>query len=214
MKNSSLFTSPGLRKRQAGYTLIELSISLAIIAVLLVGTLTGVQSLLRANNANNTISSTQAAITNITKLYAASSDKTIYAHAELAKMGVWEKSALTTTTVGTVTTATGAKNPFGGSITVYRNKTGFGADLNAVADDIGYWYRLNGIPGESCASVATSFVNTADAIYISQAASILETRPNTNGYKDPSTKSTANLATGCNTVAADGTVTIHLYIPS
>lgn len=211
MKANSFSSTKTLRQRQAGYTLIELSISLAIIAVLLVGTLTGVQSLLRANNANNTVSSTQAALTNITKLYAASSDRGIYAHATLAQMGVWEKSALTKDAAGVVN---GAKNPFGGTITVYPNTIAFGAGVDAVAANVGYWYRLNGIPGESCASVATSFVNTAEAIHISTAPSVATTEPNANPYKYPSTKNTGNLATGCGAVAADGTVTVHLYIPS
>ena len=211
MKANSFSSIKPLRQRQAGYTLIELSISLAIIAVLLVGTLTGVQRLLRANNANNTVSSTQAALTNITKLFAASADRGIYATQTLAQMGVWERQTLIRDAANAVI---GARNPFGGTITVFPNTIGFGAGVNAVEPNLGYWNRLNGIPGESCASVATSFVNTADAIYISTLPSDAQTRPNDDGYTDPNAQNAANLAAGCGAVAADGTVTVHLYVPS
>ena len=213
MKISSLSTSPGLRKRQAGYTLIELSISLAIIAVLLVGTLTGVQRLLRANNANNTISSTQAALTNITKLYAASNDYEIYKTLTLAQMGVWDSSVVTITSSGTTSTAK-VKNPFNGFINVFSNTAAIGTGATQVAINGGFWYRLNLIPTDSCASVATSFVNTAAAIYVSSATTADGATPTatTAAYKVPgSADNTVNLAAAC---ASAGNVEISLFVPS
>jgi prepilin-type N-terminal cleavage/methylation domain-containing protein len=207
----SLSLNPGVRQRQAGYTLIELSISLAIISVLLVGTLTGVQRLLRSNNANNTVSQTQSALTNISKLFSASGDVNVYDHSTLAKMGAWEASSLIK--VGTAA-PTGAKNPFGGTITVYRNQTAF----TGVTADTGYWYRLNGIPAESCASLATSFVNTAEAIFVTSAPVTTTAAPTvvTGAYKAGPTAAleAAKLSAGCSTTATDGTVNISLYIPS
>lgn len=202
-----------IRKRQAGYTLIELSISLAIIAVLLVGTLTGVQRLLRSNNANNTVSTTQSAMTYITKLYAASGSNSIYTTTQLAQMGVWDSTVVTLTGTGAAQTAT-VKNPFGGSINVYSNTAAVGTGTTAAATGTGFWYRLGGIPSESCASVATSFINTAAAIYVSSAATTTGIVPiaANSAYKVPGTAtSTPNLATSC---ASAGTLEVSLFIPS
>jgi prepilin-type N-terminal cleavage/methylation domain-containing protein len=211
--NANSFSSiKPLRQRQAGYTLIELSISLAIIAVLLVGTLTGVQRLLRANNANNTISSTQAALTNITKLYAGSSDPDIYNTLTLAQMGVWDNSLVTITTGATPTAK--VKNPFNGFITVFANSATIGTGATSVAADGGFWYRLDTIPTDSCASVATSFVNTAAAIYVSSTNTTDGATPTatTARYKAPgSDDSTSNLAAAC---ASAGNVQISLFVPS
>ena len=43
MKNRNFRTLKGLGQRQAGYTLVELSITVSIIALLIVGSITGVQ---------------------------------------------------------------------------------------------------------------------------------------------------------------------------
>jgi prepilin-type N-terminal cleavage/methylation domain-containing protein len=212
MTVKSLSLNPGIRQRQAGYTLIELSISLAIIAVLLVGTLTGVQRLLRSNNANNTISTTQAALTNITKLYATVSEPSIYTTTNLINMGVWDSSAVTPA-VGT--TPAFVKHPFGGRINVAANTAAIGAaGVNQAAAGSGYWYRLGGIPSESCASVATSMQNTAAAIYVASATTAGGATPTgTNaGYKVPGANNvTANLAGAC---ASADTVEISLFILS
>ena len=196
------FSNPNIPKRQAGYTLIELSISLAIIAVLLVGTLTGVQRLLRSNNTNNTVSQTQAALTNITKLYASTGDATITTTNTLRDLGVWEAAAVKV--VGGLRTP---QNPFGGNIVVGANA----ALVGTAAAGSGYWYRLQGIPEEACASLATSFQNTATGIYVLNApstttATIGATPAAIKGFKKPGTPLNApgDLATACTANAATG----------
>lgn len=197
------FSNPNIPKRQAGYTLIELSISLAIIAVLLVGTLTGVQRLLRSNNTNNTVSQTQAALTNITKLYASTGDAAINATGTLRDLGVWEAAAVKS--IGNPAVRT-PQNPFGGNILVAVNTAAVGTALTGS----GFWYRLQGIPEEACASLATSFQNTATGIYVVAAASTQATAANSpaagNGFKKPGTlaNAPADLATSCVANAATG----------
>ncbi|MEY4362909.1 MAG: hypothetical protein RLZZ24_261 [Pseudomonadota bacterium] len=44
-----------MKHSQRGYSLVELSIVLAIIAVVIAGAVTGVQSILRTNNTNKTV---------------------------------------------------------------------------------------------------------------------------------------------------------------
>jgi prepilin-type N-terminal cleavage/methylation domain-containing protein len=194
-------------QRQAGYTLIELSITLSIIAVLLVGTLTGVQRLLEANNTNNAIATTQAAFSNITKLQKATNTTgaAIYDTKILADLGVWDAALVTRTTVGTVTTAS-VKNPYNGAITVWTNSQAVGT----ASASTGYWYRIAGVPKGACASLATSFTNSVEGIYIT-ATPVNATTTTGTVYKTPgSVDSTSNLATGC-ALGTAPTVEVSLF---
>ena len=207
MTVNSLSLTPAKPQRQAGYTLIELSITLSIIAVLLVGTLTGVQRLLQANDTNNTIATTQAAISNITRIYKATADKSIYSTETLTQMGVWDSSVATMS--GTSATV---RNPYDGKVTVFENGATVGAVASGAAANTGYWYRIGGVPKGACASLVTSFTNSADGIYINAAS--LTTGTGTTGlYKVPgvAANNNKNLADGC---ALGNTVEVSLFILS
>jgi prepilin-type N-terminal cleavage/methylation domain-containing protein len=219
MKNNNFCIKNGIRPRQAGYTLVELSITVSIIAVLIVGTLTGVQRLLRANNANNTLTQTQVATSNISRLFA-SSGASVYGTAaiagtsDLAKLGVWDP--LVVATPPTATTTRTVTHPFSGRVQVGPNIAAVGAALV----NTGYWYRISNIPEDVCPSLASSFVNSATGIYINAAASttaatISASPVATLGYKIPGTQalSTNTLATACD-AGASGTVEIALFIAS
>ena len=202
MTVNSLSLTSANPQRQAGYTLIELSITLSIIAVLLVGTLTGVQRLLQANDTNNTIATTQAAISNITRLYKATADRTIYNSDTLTQMGVWDTSVATMS--GNSATV---RNPYDGKITVWQNS----GTVNTVAKETGYWYRIGGVPKGACASLATAFTNSVDAIFIHGSAVINGASTGTV-YKTPGiANSNSGLATGC---ALANTVEVSLFIQS
>jgi prepilin-type N-terminal cleavage/methylation domain-containing protein len=213
MKNRNFHTLKGLRQRQAGYTLVELAITVSIIAVLIVGTLTGVQRLLRSNNSNSTLTQTQVAVTNIAKVVATAT-KTVYGTAGLdgtnvlAQLGVWDPSAVTLT--GAVRTVA---NPFSGAITVSPNTEQVGAGNTGSGPGTGYWYRIAGVPEDICPSLASSFVNTAAGIYIANAAPGSLSLTAGTAYKTPglAALNTTNLATACNGNSG-GTVQIALFI--
>jgi prepilin-type N-terminal cleavage/methylation domain-containing protein len=156
MKNRNFRTLKGLRQRQAGYTLVELSISISIIALLIVGSITGVQSLLLANKANRTLSQTTVATANISRL-AAATNSTSFKTIELIKLGAWDVSAIK----GSGDAAT-AQNPFGGAIQVAQNS----GTVGTYGARSGYFYYITGVPESQCASLATSFYSTAPGIYI------------------------------------------------
>ena len=214
MKNRNFRTLKGLRQRQAGYTLVELAITVSIIAVLIVGTLTGVQRLLRSNNSNSTLTQTQVAVTNIAKVVA-TAGQGVYGGAGqadgtnvLAQLGVWDPSAVTLT--GAVRTVS---NPFSGSITVSPNTAIVGAVPTGSAAGTGYWYRIAGVPEDICPSLAGSFVNTAAGIYIQNAPPADLSLTTGTAYKTPGVAAlnTTNLATACNGNTG-GSVQIALFI--
>jgi hypothetical protein len=151
-------------------------------------------------------------LTNISKLYATVASNSIYNTGTLINMGVWDSSSVTPA-AGAV--AAYVKHPFGGKINVASNAAAIGAaGVNQAAIGSGYWYRLSGVPSESCASVATSMQNTAAGIYIASAATTGGATPaGTNAaYKVPGAdNNTANLSAAC---ASADTVEISLFILS
>ena len=76
-----------MKHSQRGYSLIELSIVLAIIAVVIAGSIAGVQSILRANNVNKTIAETNQAVTAIVAKFIRDTSYTDATNANLAKLG-------------------------------------------------------------------------------------------------------------------------------
>jgi prepilin-type N-terminal cleavage/methylation domain-containing protein len=225
MKNRNFRTLKGLRQRQAGYTLVELSITVSIIALLIVGSITGVQGLLLANKANRTLSQTTVATANISRLSSATGAKDLTTTA-LTNLGAWDSSAIKRVTTqgptpagGTapapVTTVT-VNNPFGGIIQVAPNEVIPGV----FAASTGYIYRIAGVPESVCASLATSFYTTAPGIWINTSTAadgkVGAIGPEGNAYRFPGKiDSLGNLQTRCAAgTGENGLVEIALFIPA
>jgi len=219
MKNRNFRTLKGLRQRQAGYTLVELSISISIIALLLVGSITGVQSLLAANKVNRTVAQTTVATANIARVITAiaSNDVLNINSDNLIKLGAWDQTGLKSTKVGNATTVT-AVNPFGGTILVAPNADKVGTYFPST----GFWYRLANIPESSCTSLATSFYSTSPGIWINKTAATTtadagKTPPSPgNAYRTPGIDdSVAQLTAACAAApGGSGLVEIALFIPT
>jgi prepilin-type N-terminal cleavage/methylation domain-containing protein len=221
MKNRNFRTLKSLGQRQAGYTLVELAISVSIISLLIVSSIAGVQGLLLSNKVNRTLTQTTVATANITKLITATNDTTLSTD-NLIKLGAWDKSAVRSVTTSSGTppvskTAITAENPFGGIIQVAANKDLVGT----YAIGSGFWYRLSNVPESHCASLATSLYTTSPGIYINkEAASGAIAVGTTNGdgvaYRKPGfDDSLSNLATACEKGAGtNGLVELALFIPT
>lgn len=134
-----------IHKPQRGYSLIELSIVLAIIAVIIAGAVFGVQAILRANNVNKTISQTNVAANKIVAKLIRDSNYANATTANLTKQGqdVWDVQYVSST-AGTV------ENPFNGSVFVAPLSAAEGGlDLNE-----GFVYTITGLPVSVCSDVA------------------------------------------------------------
>jgi prepilin-type N-terminal cleavage/methylation domain-containing protein len=162
-------------RQQAGYTLIELSISVAIIAVLVLTGLYGVPRILDTNKVTTASQQITLATANYSKLASTSTDKTwattgvAYVPATalpLAGMGVWpEESVLKSTAVPPI--AYGLKHTFGGFI--YSRNTTAGL-LGYLGTDEGYLLKLEKVPAKNCFDMASAFGNTALQIGVDSSA--------------------------------------------
>ena len=213
MKNRNFRTLKSLGQRQAGYTLVELAISVSIISLLIVSSIAGVQSLLLSNKVNRTLTQTTVATANIAKLIAATSNPD-FKTADLISLGAWDKSVIRET--NSVITA---ENPFGGIIRVGPNLGGVGS----FARKSGFMYIIGNVPETHCASLVTSLYTTSPGIYLK--GSNLPTADDkvgetpvapAVGYRVPgSPDSLANLSSGCKAGLGDnGLIELTLFIPT
>lgn len=133
---------------QRGYSIIELSIALAILAVIIIGGLLGVQTILRNNRTNDMLKNIPLVAANATKLTASLPILTGagIATGPLAALGVWPASML-----NGVAPAQSVTNEHGGGTFLEANTAAAGTY------SIGQTFvlALTGIPQASCADVAS-----------------------------------------------------------
>lgn len=158
-------------RKQAGYTLIELSISVAIIAVLVMTGLYGVPRILDANKVTTLTQQVTLATANYSKIASQTagtlrtfSDSTASGSvASLGQMGVWPEETLVKTTAGAVSKIT---HPFGGGIQSKSNTNG----LTNMAVDEGYFIRLDSVPLKNCFAITSAFLNTAVTAWVTNSS--------------------------------------------
>lgn len=157
---------PLLKKSQRGYSLIELSIALAIVGVVIAGSIVGVQAILTSNNVNKTIKQTNNAIGKIIAKLVRDSD---YSNAKLDVLtaggfDVWQDTDISNggTSSATVTHSLGGNvyvKPVQSNDTTSKQSYG-------VADNQGLIYTLTGVPVGGCADLAGGLEGLATAMTI------------------------------------------------
>lgn len=205
------------QRQQAGYTLIELSISVAIIAVLVMTGLYGVPRILDANKVTTLTQQVSLASANYSKIATQTAGTTrTFANSTdaagikaLGQMGVWPEESLVKDVNGVVTKIT---HSFGGGIT---SKSNANALTNMAADE-GYYIRLETVPLKNCFAITSAFLNTAVTAWV-VASDANYTEPTKTNVENAATSpkvpggaiSLSNLATQC--VGATGT-TKSIYL--
>lgn len=147
-----------MKHSQRGYSLIELSIVLAIIAVVIGGAITGVQAILQSNNVNKLITNTNRAVGAITaKLirdttYAGATTVNLSSRA----MGVWDERTVTNAGLAGATVT----NEFGGAVHV----APLAAPIFGLGANQAYIYTLTGIPTSACTDLVLGLESLALAV--------------------------------------------------
>jgi len=192
--------------QQKGYTLVELAIAVAILAVLIVAGLTGVQSILTSGKVNDQIKVVAKLNSKISSLYSSNVSGTaalstaVIGTKEVANLGGWDSGRVSST--GTVTSA------FGSSETVQTN-TGKISDVDV---NKGVVYGIRSVPQAGCADLANGINSLVYSMIVVNASSISApvgtendwTATNSKAVKTPGSTSlaTSTLATQCGTGSA------------
>ncbi len=181
--------------RQGGYTLVELAIAIAILAVLIVAGLSGVQSILTSGKVNDQIKTVAKLSSKVSSFYAGGTSGVTAA--EVARNGGWDTGKYTTSGSGATATAT-ITSSFGTTETIASNGS---TVIGDIAANTGFIYTIKAVPKSACADLANGLSGLVYAIGVTtNGAAITEwASTNTKVVKVSSATglNTANLATSC-----------------
>ncbi len=148
---------------QRGYSLIELSIAMAILSVVIVGSLVGVQRILANNNANNVLQSipkfNAALIAGLSNSRGSTAVTTVLAN----QLGAFPKTIVSGTAAVPV-----ISNAFGGVYTISGNKVIVGA--SPVGS--GYFVHITNVPASVCPTLVNGLSTLTNGIWVSDATGL------------------------------------------
>lgn len=193
MKNkfTAMYQAAKSTKKQRGYTIVELSVAVAIAGVLLVGSISLVQTVLNTSRANDTITGLSRTLTQITKIWSSANNYDGLTTATAIAAGAF---------VGLTTTSTTVTSKFNRPVTVtVEANIGAGGSVGTGAK-MGYDIVYTGIPTSVCADIVTAAGSSGvRGILIAP-----ETTPGTN----PLTLGTLTIAAGALTAPSGSTVVL------
>ena len=148
------------KSTQTGYSLIELSIALAIVGVVIAGTVVGVQSILRSNNVNKTIAQTNTAVNKIVGKLVRDPNYKNATTKNLSEVGqeIWSTTDIQSGGSETVQ----VRHPLAARLFVEPLASTF----KSIKIDQGYVYTLSGIPVAACVDLAVGVEGLAYALFI------------------------------------------------
>jgi prepilin-type N-terminal cleavage/methylation domain-containing protein len=191
--NSYKLTS--MQGPQQGYTLVELAISVAILSVLIVAGLLGVQSILTSGKVNDQIKTVAKLSAKSSALFASSASGTAgVTQQQMINVGAWDASKANGSNV---------TSSFGSLETITPN----GNAIGAMAANTGFVYKINSVPQAACADLANGLSGFVFALNVVSASSVA---PNDWSAGNAAVKlpgganvTLANLANSCNNANSD-----------
>ena len=147
-----------VKAKQGGYTIVELSIALTVIAILIVGGLSGVSALLTSSKANGQIEDSGKALTKLQSILTSTSVSGLTTSSGIG-MGLFPANRI----VGnTITNVLGGKEYVNSNGSALGTTAGISTELAANGAAI---YTLTGIPKAVCTDVAGPLASLAAAAY-------------------------------------------------
>ncbi len=205
--NTLPFEAENQAVNQKGYSIIELSIALAIISIILVTSLAGVQRVLRSNNVNNDLRNINLAVAALTSLAATQTSTSGVTMANLIGLKVFDGFAVNET-AGSVT------NAFGGAIRVVSN----GATVDGYPQNSGFILYSQNIPSEACPdyingiSTLSPNISTTNVSGPAMDGAVFSGTNTTALKTGGGTYSLPSLAAACTVTAANPKVTIAAFV--
>ena len=201
---STRLSPPNRLRRQRGYSVVELSIALSIIAILTVAGLAGVQTVLNTNKSNNQIEQSGQSITKLSSTFQGQTSTANATNAVGVGLGIWPTGRVTGAGLTTAIT-----NLFGGNEFIASNAAGIGTAPNTVAANGGIIYYLTGVPKSACSDLANALSPLVSLVAAGTATTAVTAAPTAipaglvtvKNIGDGSINA-VNLGTACNTAAA------------
>ena len=157
------------KSTQRGYSLIELSIALAIVGVVIAGSIVGVQAILQSNNVNKTIRQTNTAVNKIIAKLVRDRDYTNATTENLSSkvQEVWEPTDIKSGGTSSVEVT----HPLASFIFVSPLTVASGTFQNLTSNQ-GYVYTVTGVPTSACTDLAVGLEGLATAMSIQNKTAI------------------------------------------
>ena len=188
-----------IKKNQKGYSLIELSVALSIVAVVIVAGLVGARQVLLSNSVNSQIRESNQTIAKLRKALARQTDTAGLTGSNAGLLGVWpnDRSSCTTGESPVCTNRSVFNQAFEHAFT---NPVAHGNNLPING---GVMYVLWHVPNQACTDLVNGLDASAYALYAGVSTAAQPTAGTvpagfaTVKAPDASTVSVANLAAGC-----------------
>ncbi len=195
---------------QKGYSLIEISIVLAITAVILIGALMGSRQVMLSSSVNAQVRETATVISKLQRQYIKQTDTSAATVNSLAPLGIWPSERVSKSGSGTSTTYSVRGAISGTTEFVFGNSE----DIGSLSAKSGFVYTIRNVPKDACPELLTALDSLAMAIYAGKlTANPTGAKPTTTAVKEPeaSQVSLTSLGTACNP-AAENVVDVSLVI--
>ena len=151
-----------VKPKQGGYTIVELSIALTIIAILIVSGIVGITSVLRSNKANTQLEDSGRTLTRLQAYVSTTASTPGLSTAGGIGLGLFPSTRVFGSSVF---------NAFGTSGTASEFVSANTGNEHGVTANTGAIYTLTAIPTQVCADIAVGLANLADSIWVSNLVS-------------------------------------------
>jgi prepilin-type N-terminal cleavage/methylation domain-containing protein len=158
-----------ISKKQKGYSLVELSVALSIVAVVIVAGLMGARQVLLSNSINNQIRESNQTISKLRKALSNQTTTADLTNSVATQLGVWpnDRSACDTSSPPVCTN----RAMFNGAFEYAFTNTA----ISGMAANTGVMYVLRNIPSQACTDLVNGLNGAALALYAGETSATVPT---------------------------------------